>query len=91
MVLEQEVEELLGAGKRTEAIQILEEYWKQNPQDEEVLLKLGELIYAEGKMTDALNKFNALLRLNPNHQKARNYVTMINGILDYFCKDLLNP
>ena len=91
MALEQRIEQLLDAGERQEAIQELEQYWKQDPNNEDVLLKLGELIYAEGKMTEALNKFNALLRLNPEHQKAQNYVTMINGILEYFCKDLLNP
>ena len=91
MVLEERIEQLLNLGKRQEAIRELEQYLEQDPKNEVVLLRLGELIYAEGKMTDALNKFNALLRLNPEHQKARNYITMINGILGYFCKDLLNP
>lgn len=91
MILDQEIEKLLGEGKRKEAIDLLEESWKQNQESEELLLRLGELIYAEGRMTDALNKFNALLRMNPSHQKAQNYVLMINGILGYYCKDLLNP
>lgn len=85
------VQELLKAGRRKEAIDILEESVRENGGNEEMLLQLGELIYAEGRMTDALNKFNAVLRLNPDNRKAGNYVRMINNILGYYCKDLLNP
>lgn len=85
------VQELLKAGRRKEAIDILEESVRENGGNEELLLQLGELIYAEGRMTDALNKFNAVLRLNPDNRKAGNYVRMINNILGYYCKDLLNP
>ena len=56
--------------------------WK-HPADEEEWLLLGELLYADGKMTEALNKFNTVLRLNPDHRKAANYVIMINNILGY--------
>lgn len=51
----------------------------------DLLLLLGELIYAEGRMPEALNKFNAVLRIRPDNQKARNYVVMINNILGYYC------
>jgi tetratricopeptide (TPR) repeat protein len=91
MVLEQKIDELLKDNRRNEAIALLEKCLIDEPENQEILLRLGELIYAEGKMTEALNKFNALLRLNPEHQKAQNYVTMINSILGYYCKDLLNP
>jgi tetratricopeptide (TPR) repeat protein len=91
MVLEQKIDELLKDNRRNEAIALLEKCLSDEPENQEILLRLGELIYAEGKMTEALNKFNALLRLNPEHQKAQNYVTMINSILGYYCKDLLNP
>lgn len=87
----EKVQELLKAGRRKEAIDILEESVRENGGSEELLLQLGELIYAEGRMTDALNKFNAVLRLNPDNRKAGNYVAMINNILGYYCKDLLNP
>lgn len=87
----EKIQELVKAGKRKEAIDILEESVRENGGNEEVLLQLGELIYAEGRMTDALNKFNAVLRLNPDNRKAGNYVGMINNILGYYCKDLLNP
>lgn len=88
---EQEIKALVDAGQRSEAIRLLEERVNRQPDDEASWLILGELMYAEGRMTDALNQFNAVLRLNPGNRKARNYVTMINNILGYYCKDLLNP
>ena len=91
MITEQEIKKLVQEGRRKEAIALLEEQLKVQGPEELVLMQLGELIYAEGQMADALNKFNAVIRLNPENQKARNYVTMINGILGYYCKDLLNP
>lgn len=88
---EQEIKALVDAGKRPEAIRLLEACLKEQPEDETILLMLGELIYAEGRMPEALNRFNAVLRLNPENLKARNYVTMINNILGYYCKDMFNP
>ena len=84
------INELPEAGKRGEAIRVLEEYVKEHA-DEKCLMQLAELLYAEGRMTDALNRFNAVVRLNAGNLKALNYVKMINDILNYNNKDLLNP
>lgn len=88
--MEEKINELLERGCRSQAIGLLEEHLK-NHTDEALLLRLGELLYAEGRMTDALNRFNAVIRLNPENKKASNYATMIRGILDYYNKELLNP
>ena len=84
------INELPEAGKRGEAIRELEEYVKEYA-DEKCLMQLAELLYEEGRMTDALNRFNAVVRLNAGNLKALNYVKMINDILNYYNKDLLNP
>lgn len=89
--MEKEIRALADAGKREEAIRKAEEYLQQNGEDESMLLLSGELLYAVGRMTDALNRFNAVVRLNPDNRKAKNYAAMIIGILDYFNTDLLNP
>ena len=89
--MEKEIKILLEAGQRQEAIKKIEAYLQQEGENADLLLQLGELIYAEGRMPEALNKFNAVLRIRPDNQKARNYVVMINNILGYYCKDLLNP
>lgn len=91
MEIKDKIDELLKEGNKACAVQMLEEYGQAHVADEELLLLWGELLYSEGKMTDALNKFNAVVRQNPENGKARNYVTMINNILGYYCKDLLNP
>ncbi|MDR0982451.1 MAG: tetratricopeptide repeat protein [Culturomica sp.] len=89
--MKKEVEKFLQTGEEENAIEFLENCIEEISEDENLLLTLGELYYRKGRQADALNKFNAVLRLNPNNRKAANYVSMINGILDYFCKDLLNP
>ncbi|MEI3154423.1 MAG: tetratricopeptide repeat protein [Odoribacter sp.] len=89
--MEKEIKILLEAGQRQEAIKKIEAYLQQEGENADLLLLLGELIYAEGRMPEALNKFNAVLRIRPDNQKARNYVVMINNILGYYCKDLFNP
>ena len=89
--MEKEIKILLEAGQRQEAIKKIEAYLQQEGENADLLLLLGELIYAEGRMPEALNKFNAVLRIRPDNQKARNYVVIINNILGYYCKDLFNP
>lgn len=88
---EEKIKALWESGRQEEAIRMLENCLAQNGPDEQGLLWLGELIYATGGLSEALNKFNAVLRLNPENRKAQNYATMINAILGYYCKDLLNP
>ncbi len=88
--MDEKIERWVAEGRITEALAELEKY-PDSQQGEAWLMYTGELCYRLGKSTDALNKFNAVLRLNPENEKARAYVEMINGVLDFFCKDLLNP
>lgn len=88
--MEKDIDILLLQGKIKEAIDVLEQEVSQR-ENEEKLLVLGELYYKEGKSVEALNKFNAVLKVNPANVKAAAYVTMINDILNFYHKDLLNP
>lgn len=88
--MEERIKELIAAGKRGEAIELLEEYLKTE-KEEGLFLQLGELYYADGKLPDALNKFNAVIRINPENKKAVHYVAMIRSVIDYYNKELLNP
>ena len=56
--MRKEIQEWIEKGNRTEAVRLLEEWVGKHPADEEEWLLLGELLYADGKMTEALNKFN---------------------------------
>ena len=49
------------------------------------------LIHILGETMQAINHLNEVMRINPENIKAKAYLDMINGILDYYCKDLLNP
>lgn len=88
--MDTKIKTLIAEGKVAEAISELEKMPSER-QDKEWLFTIGELYYRMGRHTDALNKFNALLRLEPEHVQATAYVRMIHEILDFFCKDLLNP
>ncbi len=55
MITEQEIKKLVQEGRRKEAIALLEEQLKVQGPEELVLMQLGELIYAEGQMANALN------------------------------------
>lgn len=90
MDIEKEVNRLIESKEQEKAIQLLESC-PDVVSNEALLLQLGELLYSDGKMTEALNKFNAVVRMNPENKKAINYVTMILNIINYYNKDLLNP
>lgn len=88
--MEERIKKMLAEGRDDDAVVALEEYVQEQPE-EEALLCLGELYYKKGDTRNALNKFNAVLRINPDNKKASTYVRMINDVLDYFHKDNVNP
>lgn len=88
----EEIRQMAKSGRRQEAIDILSRMLDEGEGNrEEVLLELGVLYNSMADTTKALNCLNEVLRMNPENTKARTYVQMINGILNYYCKDLLNP
>lgn len=88
--MEKKVSLLIAEGKIEEAVAALEQDIQREPSEEKLLL-LGELFYNQGRSIEALNKFNAVLKLNSENTKASAYVKMINDILNFYHKDLLNP
>lgn len=88
--MEKNIDLLLAGGKVKDAIGILEQELLLQKSEGKLML-LGELYFKEGRSVDALNKFNVVLKMNPENKKATVYVTMINDILNFYHKDLLNP
>lgn len=78
---------LIAEKKYKELIESL----NQEPHNVELILTLGEHLYRIGHKIEALNLFNLVLQKEPANAKAKTYVSMINGILDFFHKDMLNP
>ena len=88
----EDIREMAKAGRRQEAVEELTRMLEAEECDREsVLLELGVTYNAMADMSNALNCLNEVLRINPENTKARTYVDMINSILNYYCKDLLNP
>ena len=88
----EEAKQLAKQGDREGAIAMLRQMLEQNEGERElVLLELGVVYNAMGETTQAINHLNEVMRINPENIKAKAYLDMINGILDYYCKDLLNP
>ena len=84
--------QLAKQGNREGAITMLRQMLEQNEGERElVLLELGVVYNAMGETMQAINHLNEVMRINPENIKAKAYLDMINGILDYYCKDLLNP
>ena len=88
----EDAKQLAKQGDREGAIAMLRQMLEQNEGERElVLLELGVVYNAMGETMQAINHLNEVMRINPENIKAKAYLDMINGILDYYCKDLLNP
>ena len=88
----EDAKQLAKQGDREGAIAMLRQMLEQNEGERElVLLELGVVYNTMGETTQAINHLNEVMLINPENIKAKAYLDMINGILDYYCKDLLNP
>lgn len=88
----EEAKRLAKEKKVNEAVRLLKERIEvAGDTQEDFLMELGIIYNGIADFPQALNYFNEVLRLNPDNSKAHTYVDMINGILNYYCKDLLNP
>ena len=88
----EDAKQLAKQGDREGAIALLRQMLEQNEGERGlVLLELGVVYNAMGETTQAINHLNEVMRINPENIKAKAYLEMINGILNYYCKDLLNP
>lgn len=61
------------------------------PADTASLLERGRLHYRMNEWGAALNDFNAVLRIDPGHEEARQFVEMVEEILAFRYKDIYNP
>lgn len=73
-----------------QAIQILSDYIKENPEDDEALTLRGMKHFGNGERALAINDYLEAIRLNPD-SKAKLALKFANEILDYYNKDLYNP
>lgn len=62
-----------------------------DPENTALLLERGRLHYRMNGWGAALNDFNAVLRIDPGHKEAREFIGMIQEILSFRYKDIYNP
>ncbi len=61
------------------------------PENAALYFERGRLHYGASNFGHALNDFNSGLRLQPENVEAKQYVRMINEILEYRYTDIYNP
>lgn len=72
------------------AIECLNEYLAQKPEDEEAFTLRGLKHWSLNHRKEAINDYLRALRINPESE-AKMALQYANSILDYYNKDLLNP
>lgn len=62
-----------------------------DPENTALQLERGQLHYRLNAWGAALNDFNAILRREPSHREAQQFIDMIQEILTFRYKDIYNP
>ena len=73
-----------------EAIDLLNQYIKNHPNDDEAYTIRGLKHWGLNHRKEAINDYLSALRINPE-SRAKLALEFSNSILDYYNKDLLNP
>ncbi|MFA8436133.1 MAG: tetratricopeptide repeat protein [Marinifilaceae bacterium] len=84
-------QEKVAANEIQEAIALYKEVTELDPKHEEAFFQIGTLYYQLGQFGPALSGFYAVIDINPDNKKAQVNLDMINSIMDYHNKDLINP
>ncbi len=74
-----------------EALQQIDHFLQQQPKDTELHYLKGQIFYKQQQWGRAINAFNQVLELEPNHPDAQSQIDMANNILGYFTPDMFNP
>ena len=62
-----------------------------DPDNVDFLLQRGQLHYRRNDWGAAINDFNRILKINPQHQEAHQLLDMVQEILSFRYKDIYNP
>ncbi len=74
-----------------EALLQIEHLLHQQPICAELYYLQGQILYKQQQWGRAINAFNQVLELEPNHTDAQSQIDMANNILGYFTPDMFNP
>lgn len=74
-----------------EALHLIEHVLHQRPNCAELYYLQGQIFYKQQQWGRAINAFNRVLEIDPNHPDAQSQIDMANSILGYFTPDMFNP
>lgn len=74
-----------------EALLLIEHGLHQRPSCAELYYLQGQIFYKLQQWGQAINAFNRVLEIDPNHPDAQSQIDMANSILGYFTPDMFNP
>ena len=84
------MQEMMHAGKTEQAIEDIKSQLKENPEDDSLHYLLGNAYRKLSNWQKALEHYAEAEELN-SESPARQAKIMLTEILNYRCKDLLNP
>lgn len=82
---------LYSASRRVVALTARIESQEETPAVVPLLMERGMCRYRCNEWGEALNDFNRVLRIEPDHREARQLIEMVQEILAYRYKDIYNP
>jgi uncharacterized protein HemY len=74
-----------------EALLQIEHLLKEHSNRAELHYLQGQIFYKQQQWGRAINAFNVVLDLDPEHPDAQSQIEMANSILGYFTPDMFNP
>jgi tetratricopeptide (TPR) repeat protein len=85
------IEEFFKANKLDEALSLCEDKLIVSSDDVNALLYCGRIYQKKGDTRNAMNYFLKVLENEPENSVAKTSLEILKGIMDYFCKDMINP
>jgi uncharacterized protein HemY len=85
------LKKLVESNLLEEALQQIDHLLQQQPNYTELHYLQGQIYYKQQQWGQAINAFNRVLELEPNHPDAQSQIDMANSILGYFTPDMFNP
>lgn len=88
MTIIEEVDERLQNRQAAQALEIIQKYLQQFPNDKQLLLKQYEVLLSLNRLPHARNVLVKLVKLLPNDEQIRARLTMITEIMRFEEKDI---